>query len=394
MDDTQTDARASAQPPERRAGIPLGRLFGVPVHLSPSWLLLAALVTLAYGQILGSVEEPLPQPAAYAIGFGFVVCLVISVLLHELGHALTSRRFGIGVRGITLEMLGGFTEMEREAPRPAVELVVSLAGPLVSLVLGLASAAGAAVLPDGTIGDRFAVQLALSNIVVAIFNSLPGLPLDGGRALQAGVWALTGNNNLARKIAGWAGRLLAVLTLLAAVYLYTEGILRGFFGFAFTVLVAVFMWTGASQAIRQGEIQARLPELDARGLAHPIVAVTADTPLAEAERLATESGATTAVIGVVDPTGALIALLTDVAARAVPEHRRPWVAVADVSRSLDPAHVLSSELRGTDLLQAIRPDPTGDYLVVSGEDVHGVLRGADIIAMLEPRGLALRRNRT
>jgi Zn-dependent protease len=393
MDDTQTDARAGAQPPERRAGIPLGRLFGVPVHLSPSWLLLAALVTLAYGQILGSVGEPLPQPAAYAIGFGFVVCLVISVLLHELGHALTSRRFGIGVRGITLEMLGGFTEMDREAPRPSVELVVSLAGPLVSLVLGLASAALAAILPDGTIGDRFAVQLALSNIIVAIFNSLPGLPLDGGRALQAGVWALTGDNNLARKIAGWSGRFLAVITLLAAVYLYTQDILR-FFGFAFTVLVAIFMWTGASQAIRQGEIQARLPELDARGLAHPIVAVTADTSLAEAERLATGTGVNNAVIGVVDPTGALIALLADVAARAVPEHRRPWVAVADVSRSLDPAHVLSGELRGTDLLQAIRPDPAGDYLVVSGEDVHGVLRGAEIIALLEPRGLALRRNRT
>ena len=402
MDDTQTDARASAQPPERRAGIPLGRLFGVPVHLSPSWLLLAALVTLAYGQLLGSVEEPLPQPAAYAIGFGFVVCLVISVLLHELGHALTSRRFGIGVRGITLEMLGGFTEMEREAPRPSIELAVSLAGPFVSLVLGLAAAAAAAILPDGTIGDRFAVQLALSNIVVAVFNALPGLPLDGGRALQAGIWAMTGNNNLARKIAGWAGRVLALATLLAAVYLYSQDILRGFFGFAFTVLVAVFMWTGATQAIRHGEITARLPDLDAARLAHPIVAMTADTPLAEAERLAAHTGPQTGaaaktdkpVIAVVDSTGALIALLADVAAGAVPEHRRPWVAVGDVSKSLDPAHVLSGELRGTDLLQAIRPDPTGDYLVVSGEDVLGVLRGAEIVAMLEPRGLALRRNRT
>lgn len=390
MDDTQTDARKG----ERRAGIPLGRLFGVPVHLSPSWLLLAALVTLAYGQLLGAVEEPLPPPAAYAIGFGFVVCLVISVLLHELGHALTSRRFGIGVRGITLEMLGGFTEMEREAPRPSVELAVSLAGPFVSLVLGLASAALAAVLPDGTIGDRFAVQLALSNIVVAVFNALPGLPLDGGRALQAGIWAMTGNNNLARKVAGWAGRVLSLATLLSAVYLYSEGILRGFFGFAFTILVAVFMWTGATQAIRHGEITARLPDLDAGRLAHPIVAMTADTPLAEAERLAAESAAGKAVIAVVDPSGALIALLADVAAQAVPEHRRPWVAVGDVSKSLDPAHVLSGELRGTDLLQAIRPDPTGDYLVVSGEDVLGVLRGAEIVALLEPRGLALRRNRT
>src|SRR5689334_246069 len=222
MDDTQTDAKAG----ERRAGIPLGRLFGVPVHLSPSWLLLAALVTLAYGQLLGSVEEPLPQPAAYAIGFGFVVCLVISVLLHELGHALTSRRFGIGVRGITLEMLGGFTEMEREAPRPSVELYVSLAGPLVSLVIGLLAAGMAVVLPAGTVAEQFAVQLALSNIVVAVFNALPGLPLDGGRALQAAIWAASGDQHLARRIAGWAGRLLAVATLVTALVLYERGLLR------------------------------------------------------------------------------------------------------------------------------------------------------------------------
>ncbi len=211
---------------------------------------------------------------------------MISVLLHELGHALTSRRYGIGVRGITLEMLGGFTEMEREAPRPSVELVVSLAGPFVSLVLGLASAAAAAVLPAGTVGERFAALLALSNIVVAVFNVLPGLPLDGGRALQAGVWAATGNPNLARQVAGWAGRVLALATLFAAIYLYTQGILQGFFGFAFSVLVAIFMWTGASQAIRHGEVAARLPQLDARGMAHPIVAVTAGTSLSEAERLA------------------------------------------------------------------------------------------------------------
>jgi Zn-dependent protease len=390
MDDNRATP-ADPPPAERRSGIPLGRLFGVPVHLSPSWLLLAALVTLTYGQVLGGGRNPLPPQAAYAIGFGFVVCLVVSVLLHELGHALTSRRFGIGVRGITLEMLGGFTEMEREAPRPSVELMVSMAGPLVSLVLGLVSAAAAAVLPDGTISEQFAVQLALSNIVVAVFNALPGLPLDGGRALQATVWALSGDPNLARRVAGWAGRVLAAATFVLAVFLYTRGILQ-IFGFAFTALVALFMWTGAGQAIRHGKAVARLPQHEARQLARPIVAVVAGTPLSEAERLVTASGLTDPVLAVVDPGGSLVGLLSDAAARAVPEHRRPWVAVGDVSRTIDVAHVLPGSLRGTDLLQAIAADPAGDYLVVSGEDVHGVLRAADLIQLLEPRRLAVRRN--
>jgi Zn-dependent protease len=365
----------------------------VPVQLSPTWLLLAVLVTLAYGQVLTGVRDPLPPPAAYAVGFGFVLCLVVSVLLHELGHALTSRRFGIGVRGITLEMLGGFTEMERQPPRPSVELLVSLAGPLVSLVLGLCSAAAAAVVPSGSIAQQFAFQLALSNLVVAAFNALPGLPLDGGRALQATIWALSGDPHLARRIAGWSGRFVALATLAVAVLLYDRGVL-GLFGLVFTVFIALFLWTGASQAIRHGRDAARLPDLDACGLAHPIVGVGAATPLAEAERLAESSGLAQPVLGVVDANGSLLGLLSDVAARAVPEHRRPWVAVGDLSRSLDPAHVLPGSLRGGDLLQAIGADPGGDYLVVSGDDVHGVLRGADIVPLLEPNRSAVRRNVT
>jgi Zn-dependent protease len=395
MDDNRAAPRSagrSAEPAEKRSGIPLGRLFGVPVHLSPSWLLLAGLVTLAYGQVLTGMREPLPAGAAYAVGFGFVVCLVVSVLLHELGHALTSRRYGIGVRGITLEMLGGFTEMEREAPRPAVELFVSLAGPLVSLVIGLASALVASALPDGTIADEFAFQLALSNIVVAAFNALPGLPLDGGRALQAAVWQFSGDPNLGRRVAGWAGRVLAVATLVTALVLYTNGVLQGVFGFAFTALVAVFMWTGAGQAIRHGQVSARLPQADAREMARPIFAVVGGTPLSEAQRLALVSGLPNPVIGIVDALGSLLGLLSETAADAVPEARRPWVAVGDLSRSLDPAHVLDGSLRGTDLLHAIRADPGGDYLVVSGEDVCGVLRGADLMSLIEPPRLAVRRN--
>jgi Zn-dependent protease len=263
----------------------------------------------------------------------------------------------------------------------------------VSLVLGLASAAAAAVLPDGTIPDQFAVQLALSNVIVAVFNALPGLPLDGGRALQAVIWALSGDPHLGRTVAGWAGRVVAAATLVTATLLYLRGVLQ-IFGLLFTAMVALFMWTGATQAIRHSRVVARLPQVDAAGMAHPIVPVIASTPLAEAERLAAGSGLREPVIAVVDPLGSLIGLVSDVAAQAVPEHRRPWVSVGDVSRSLDPAHVLPASLRGADLLQAISADPAGDYLVLAGEDVRGVLRGAEIISLLEPGRLAVRRNPT
>jgi len=388
---------ARPQPRERGSGIPLGRLAGVPVYLAPSWLILAALITLTYGQFLTTRRE-LALSTGFAIGFGFVVCLLISVLLHELGHAITSRRSGIGVRGITLEMLGGYTEMEREAPRPGVELFVSLAGPVVSLVLGLLAAAAAALLPPGGIAETFAFQLALSNIVVAVFNALPGLPLDGGRALQAIVWKLSGDANLGRRVAGWAGRLLAVATAGTAILLFWLGILDGYFGVLFTILVAITMWVGAGQAIRHGKVAASLPPFSARELARPVVAVSASTPLAEADRIAALSSQQHPVIAVVDGGGGLVGFVHGASARAVPPERRAWVPVGDVARRIDQQHVLVGDLRGADLLQAIRDDPGGDYLVVSGEDVHGVLRGAELVSLVETRGESrrptVRRNRT
>ena len=257
MDDNRTAsapaspaARQQDRPPrERGQGIPLGRLAGVPIYLAPSWLLLAVLITLTYGQYLASRQPELPRGEGLAISFGFVVCLLVSVLLHELGHAVTSRRSGIGVRGIRLEMLGGYTEMEREAPRPGIELYVSLSGPVVSLVVGLLAAAAALVLPYGSIAATFAVQLALSNIVVAVFNALPGLPLDGGRALQALVWKVSGDANIGRRVAGWVGRVLALGTAAAALALFQAGVIA-LYGMVFTLLVAVTMWVGAGQAIR------------------------------------------------------------------------------------------------------------------------------------------------
>lgn len=385
---------ARTRPPERGSGIPLGRLLGVPIYLAPSWLLLAALITLTYGQFLTSRRE-LPLSTSLAVGFGFVVCLLVSVLLHELGHAITSRRSGIGVSGITLEMLGGYTEMEREAPRPGVELFVSLAGPAVSLLLGLLSGAVALALPPEGIAQTFAFQLALSNIVVAVFNALPGLPLDGGRALQALVWKLSGDANLGRRVAGWSGRLVAVATAATAIVLFAQGILNGYFGLLFTLLVSITMWVGAGQAIRHGKVAASLPPFNARELARPVVAVAAATPLAEAERIAGELGQHLAVV---DGAGAMLGFVHGASARAVPPERRPWVPIGDVTRRLDEHHVLAGDLRGTDLLHAIRDDPGGDYLVVTGEDVHGVLRGAELLSLVETRRPGgrptSRRNRT
>lgn len=371
MDST---AATAPPPPRRRPGIPLGRVLGFPLRLSWSVLLLAALVTLLYGQYSG-----------YLVGFGFVVFLLGSVLLHELGHALTARWLGVGVKGITLEILGGYTEMDREAPTPRVEVLVALAGPAVSLVLGVAAGLAAVLLPAGTTAYQVVFLAALANIIVAFFNVLPGLPLDGGRALRAAVWAISGSRMRGTVVAARTGQGLAVITAAGAALLLAAGILTTF-GLVFMLLVAFTLWQGAAASARLARVQRRVPLVDLDRLTRPLFPVPTGTPLAEAQRRAAEAGPPGTVLAVADSTGRLIALVSTSAADAVPAERRPWVAVDTVARDLANVRTMPAGLRGQEAVAALQSQPAGEYLVTDGQQVLGVLRTRDVSRQLRPGG--------
>jgi Zn-dependent protease len=367
--------------PTRRRGLPAGRILGVPVYVNASWLLLAGAVIIWYAPLARLSLPNLTAVGSYLMAAAFVVCLLFSVLLHELGHALTARGFGIGVRAITLELLGGYTEMEGESPSAGADLVVSLVGPAVSGLLGGAAVGVWWVLPADTVPKQLAFQLAASNIIVAIFNALPGLPLDGGRALRALVWAITGDRNTGSRVAGWIGRGVAILTGGLGLLLYGSGRSTAI-SVIFTMLVAYTLWQGATAAIRYGRVAALLPRLSLRTLARPVFSVPYGTPLAEATRRAGEAGNPAVTLGVTDASGRLIALVQDQAAAAVPMERRPWVPVESVARSVEADRTLPADLSGEDVIRAVQAHPAPVYLVVSGEDVIGVLRTADLARLL------------
>ncbi|HEX8004877.1 MAG TPA: M50 family metallopeptidase, partial [Trebonia sp.] len=202
----------------RPGGFHVGRIFGFPVRLTASWVFLAIFFVLFWSPVLGEAMN-LSGPAQYLAGFVFVAGLLLSVLLHELGHAFTARFHGVGVRGITLDLLGGYTEFNQDSPTPRVELATAVAGPAVSAILGVGCAFAAFPLPSGSFAERLAIQLAVANIIVAVYNALPGWPLDGGRVVRAAVWAIRGDRDRGLLIAGWSGRVVAVLTGLVSVWL-------------------------------------------------------------------------------------------------------------------------------------------------------------------------------
>jgi Zn-dependent protease len=363
-------------------------VLGIPVFVSGWWLLLVVWVVLWYSGVVMRQLPGLAPGVAYVVAGAFAVLLFGSVFLHELGHAATARRLGIGVRSISLWLLGGFTEMDRESPSPWKEFAIAVAGPAVNLVIGLAAAVAVLVLPSHTVTEQLAWQLAFSNLLVGVFNLLPGLPMDGGRLLRAGVWGVTGDRFLGLTVAGWAGRVVAVAVGLFVVVSLYAGTAE--FGLSALLMLGavLFLWQGASQAIRSGRLSRRFQLLDATALARPALLVEGDLPLAEALRRAGAAGR--AGLVVVDRELRPVGVVSAEAVGAVPEERRPWVPVSSVTRTLHAGLVLPAGLRGEDVVRAVQSSPATEYVVVDGDPdaggrIVGVLPAAAIADTLEPR---------
>lgn len=366
-------------PRQEFSGLRMGKPFGIPVYVSWTWFIVAAFITWLFGDTVRAMLPELSSVAAYAVAFVFAVLLYVSVLLHELAHSVLAKWYGLPVRRITLYLLGGVSEIEKEPPTPGKEFTVAAAGPALSLGLaGLGLLADVFIVNGGGIPQVLIWQLWVANLIVGVFNLLPGLPLDGGRMLRAGVWKLTRSPGVGTVAAAWGGRVLAVLLVAApfamAAATGQEVDLRDL---VWPLVLASFIWMGATQSLRVARIRARIPQVNARALARRAIPVTAETPLAEALRQAAERRAGALVV--VDHEGRPLAIVNESAVQATPEHRRPWVNVGSMAKSLEPSMVLAADLVGEPLIDAMREAPAGEYLLVErGGEIYGVLSTADV----------------
>lgn len=367
-------------------GILMGRPFGVPVYVAPSWFLIAALITWIFG---GQLEQVLPElgGARYLVSLFFAVAFYASVLVHELAHTVAALRFKLPVRRIQLQFFGGVSEIEKETETPGREFVLAFVGPLLSLVLAGVFYGGMRLVEPGTVPGVLLAGLMISNLIVAVFNLLPGLPLDGGRMLRAVVWKLTGRPMTGTIAAAWVGRALAVTVLIGLPLLTHTGALGGartdiggvdsLTDALLAAVLAAIIWTGAGNSLRMARLREHLPDLRARTLTRRAVPVETDTPLSEALRRANDAGARALVV--VDREGRPTALVREAAIVNVPDHRRPWVPVGTLAQDLKDGMRVPAELAGEDLLEHLRATPATEYLVVeeTGE-IYGVLSTADV----------------
>ncbi len=359
----------------------------MPVYLSLSWLVIAAIITFSYADLVRENTRGLTPGGAYLVAFGIAVLLAVSLLAHELGHVAMCLALGVRVRRVVIFLLGGVSEIEGEPRRPADDYLIAMAGPLVTLLLAGAGVALYQLTEPDTVPGQVLLWLAWSNLVVLAFNLLPGLPLDGGKMLRAGVWRVTGSRLTGTRAAAWCGRGLAALVVLGAVFFarWQDNVGVAVTNIAVAMMLAAFIWVGASQALTVAAIHSRLPALRVADLVRPALAVPANLPVSEALRRAWETRSQGLVV--VDGDGRPAALVSEAHVLALPEQRRPWTTVAEVSRQLEPGLTLPDSAAGEAVLDAVRAHPASEYLVVGGDGRPvGVLATTDVAVLLRRWG--------
>lgn len=353
------------------ASVRLGTIAGAPVRLSWSWLLIAAVITLAFGP---QIQRALPAigSVAYGVALGYAVLLALSVLVHEAAHALTGRAFGQRTEEIALTLWGGHTQFRSPSARPLDTVLTAMAGPAANLVLaGLAHLAARAV-PGPSVPALLLEVTVWANLLLAAFNALPGTPLDGGRMVESAVWAATGSRARGVEAAGWAGRVVAVGVLAAVL---GPPILAGRAPDLFVVVlaawVALTLWRGADDAVRHGRWSRRLETLRLEQVETPAVALPEHLGVAEA--LAQADDGRRAVVAV-DGAGRPRGVLDHTAAAGLTPARRTTTALAAVAVALAPEAVLVRDdvpAAGPDLAARLA-DPQTPVWVLT--DAHGLVR--------------------
>lgn len=350
------------------ASIPLGKIFGIPIQVNYSWVFIFLLFTYVLADSFSHSDPGWPAAQRWGIGALTSVLFFLSVLAHELTHSVVAIRKGIPVRGITLFIFGGVSQLAHEARRPFTEFLVAVVGPLASLILG-AVLFGVWYLVDDVNSTLSAVLffLATINISLGVFNMLPGFPLDGGRVMRAAVWGLTGSYWRATQVATRSGQVIGGLMVIGGVLLVVFG--AGFQSI-WLAFIGAFLFSAATASYRQERDRERLKAYSVADAMAPDIRVLPwdthlDAPIVS-EELA-RGGGLLAVGG----EGRIHGVLTRRAVAGVSNRDLPVTSLAQGMLPLDSGSSVAHDASVSDALEQMEYEGL-DHLAVRQ---HGVLVG-------------------
>lgn len=377
---------ANTRPKGRREGLVIGSVGGTPIILANSWFVIAGFTVIVFGPQLKSIIPSLGQ-MAYMVAFAYALLLLFSVLIHELAHAVAAKLYGWPTHKIVLNLWGGHTEFDFQKATPGRAVVVAFAGPVANFVLaGLGYVLQMLVPTDTSLISVVTHLLANifigANLLIGIFNVLPGLPLDGGRLVESIVWKASGSQEKGTVAAGWAGRVIVVLIVIGAVILpLARGDEPDLTTTFIVLLLAGFLWMGASASIKGASMRLRLPTITAAALAAPAVGAPIDSSVAQLWSLRAMHPGVAIVLYAND--GRPAALVDENALANVPPHVAANTSAHAVSRSLSAGAHVPDSASGAELVQYLSGLADTEYAVIDSVGrVTGLLSQAKVVAAI------------
>ncbi len=366
--------------PEHLPGIPLGRVLGIPLYLHPSWFVIFLLITVSLRTQFTSQHPGWTPTQHWALGIITSILFFASVVFHELSHSVVALRYRIPVKSITLFVFGGLASIQREPEQAKQEFNIAIAGPLSSLFLAACFFLVAHYFHGEEMVASAAKWLWEINLLLALFNLLPGFPLDGGRIFRGIVWAITGNFTKATRLASNAGRLLAYLMIFLGVWQALHG---NWVGGLWTAFIGWFLLTAAQESFAQVAIRSTLTGVRVEDImSRDIPTVPRDMSLEEYVHEVLRTGKQYHIVtGAGNPVG----LITIHAARSVPRDEWNNTSLQAAMTPIDKIQSAAPDEPVLGLLERMQSENVTQMPVISDGHIIGVIARETIIHMLQTR---------
>lgn len=366
--------------PAHSPGVPLGRAFGIPIYVHPSWLIIFLLITLSLRTQFSSMHPKWTPAQHWTLGIVTSLLFFGSVVFHELSHSVVAKHYRIPVQSITLFVFGGLARIQKEPEKASQEFNIAIAGPLSSLFLAGCCWLIARYYHGNELVVAAAQWLAEINFILAIFNLLPGFPLDGGRVFRGIVWAITHDFTRATRMASNAGRIIGYLMIFVGIWQALNG---NWVGGLWTVFIGWFLLSAAQESFAQVAIRNSLNGVRAGDIMNrDVPVVPRDISLEEYVHEVLRTGHQYHVVtGAGNPVG----LITLHAVRSVPRSEWSNTSIQAIMQPLDKIPAVSPNEPATNILERMQQEEIGQVPVVSDGQIVGIIGRDTILRALQTR---------
>jgi Zn-dependent protease/predicted transcriptional regulator len=370
-----------------RSNIKLGTIHGIEVGLHYSWFIIAALIAFSLGEHFRQVNPNWSTSQIWVAALFTAVLFFVTLLLHELSHSLVAQARGLKVTAITLFALGGVSQIEDDATDAKTEFWVAIAGPIASLIMGFGCLAIAAGLgwhrpADPRTGmTAVLVWVGYINLALAVFNMIPGFPLDGGRVLRSIVWGITKNADGSTRTAARVGQAVAFIFIVYGIWQFFGG---AGFGGLWIAFIGWFLMDAAKASYAQLNVAAAFRGLRvSQVMSRDCLIVNRGMSLQEfVDTYLLKTGQRCFAV---EDYGRLVGLITPRDVGAIPRERWDRTTVSEVMQPLEKLHIITPDTQVLDALKLMAGNDVNQLPVVANGILQGTFSRSQLLQLLQAR---------